>query len=70
MLEIRGTDEFAKWLRKLKDVTAKARINMRIRRITLTGNLGDFKLLGKDISELRVEYGPGYRIYFSRRGTR
>lgn len=69
MLEIRRTDEFAKWLKKLRDNNAKARINLRIRRIVLTGNLGDFKSVGEGVSELRVDFGPGYRIYFSRRGN-
>lgn len=69
MLEIRRTDEFAKWLKRLKDADAKARINMRVRRISLTGNLGDFKHVGDGVCELRVNYGPGYRIYFARRGN-
>lgn len=69
MLEIKRTDEFAKWLKKLKDATAKARINLRIRRITLTGNLGDYKPVGEGVSEIRIDYGPGYRVYFGRRGN-
>ncbi|WP_417046393.1 type II toxin-antitoxin system RelE/ParE family toxin [Enorma massiliensis] len=68
MLEIKRTTEFAKWLKKLKDVNAKARINLRIRRISLTGNLGDCKPVGEGVYELRVDYGPGYRLYFGRRG--
>lgn len=67
MLEIRRTDEFAKWLRKLKDTNARARINLHIRRILLTGNLGDYKPVGEGVCELRVDFGPGYRVYFGRR---
>lgn len=69
MLEIRRTDEFAKWLKRLKDANAKARINLCVRRIELTGNLGDCKPVGEGVSELRVDYGPGYRVYFGRRGN-
>jgi putative addiction module killer protein len=69
MLEIRRTDEFAKWLKKLKDANAKARINLRIRRVLLTGNLGDYKPVGEGVSEIRIDYGPGYRVYFGRRGN-
>ncbi len=68
MLEITRTDEFDKWLKKLRDATARARINVRIRRIQLTGNLGDCKPVGDGVSELRIDYGPGYRVYFARRG--
>ncbi|MEE8704269.1 MAG: type II toxin-antitoxin system RelE/ParE family toxin [Olsenella sp.] len=71
MLEIRRTDEFAKWLKELKDANAnaKARINLRIRRVSLTGNLGDYKPVGEGVSEIRIDYGPGYRAYFGRRGN-
>ena len=69
MLEIQRTDEFARWLKKLKDANAKARINLRIRRISLTGNLGDFKPVGEGVFELRIDYGPGYRVYFGRCGN-
>lgn len=69
MLEIKRTDEFAKWLKKLRDATARARINVRIRRIQLTGNLGDFRPVGEGVSELRIDYGPGCRVYFGRRGN-
>ena len=69
MLEIRRTDEFARWLRKLRDADAKARINLRLRRISLTGNLGDVKPVGEGVSELRMDYGPGYRLYFAWRGS-
>lgn len=69
MLEIRRTQEFAQWLKKLRDAAAKARINLRIRRVELTGNLGDCKPVGKGVSEIRIDYGPGYRVYFARRGN-
>ena len=68
MIEVRRTDEFAKWLKRLKDPDAKSRINLRIRRIALTGNLGDYKPVGDGVCELRVDYGPGYRMYFAQRG--
>ena len=67
MIEIRRTDEFAKWLKRLKDLNAKSRINLRIRRISLTGNLGDHKSVGDGVYELRLDYGPGYRLYFAQR---
>ena len=68
MIEVRRTDEFARWLKRLKDSDAKSRINLRIRRIVLTGNLGDYKPVGDGVYELRVDYGPGYRVYFAQRG--
>ena len=69
MLELKRTDEFAKWLKKLRDADAKARINLRIRRIALTGNIGDHKPVGDGVCELRIDYGPGYRLYFAQRGS-
>ena len=68
MLEILQTDEFTKWM-KLRDTDAKARINVRIRRISLTGNFGDVKPVGDGVYELRIDYGPGYRVYYSQRGS-
>ena len=68
MIEVRRTDEFARWLKHLKDPDAKSRINLRIRRIALTGNLGDYKPVGDGVYELRIDYGPGYRMYFAQRG--
>ncbi|MBZ9709586.1 type II toxin-antitoxin system RelE/ParE family toxin [Mesorhizobium sp. ESP7-2] len=62
MIEVRKTAEFAGWFKSLKDVRAKARIQIRIDRVEL-GNLGDAKFFD-GIGELRVDHGPGYRIYF------
>ena len=69
MIELLQTDEFAKWLKRLKDANARARINVRLKRISLTENLGDTKPVGDGVYELRVNYGPGYRVYYSQRGT-
>ncbi len=66
-VDILQTDEFERWLKKLKDPDARARVNARIRRISLTGNFGDAKPIGEGIEELRIDYGPGYRIYYARR---
>lgn len=68
MLDVRRTDEFARWLKRLKDPDAKSRINLRIRRVALTGNLGDYKPIGDGVCELRLDCGPGYRVYFAQRG--
>lgn len=67
MIEIRKTDVFLKWLGGLKDARAKARILVRIDRMQV-GNLGDVTPIGEGVSELRIFYGPGYRIYFVQRG--
>jgi putative addiction module killer protein len=65
--KIRRTSEFDKWLKKLHDSDARARILARIKRL-VEGNPGDSRFLG-DISELRIDYGPGYRVYFKDTGT-
>jgi putative addiction module killer protein len=67
MTEVRQTDLFAKWLRKLRDEQARARIQVRIRRVSL-GNFGDIKPVGDGVSELRIDYGPGYRVYLMQQG--
>jgi putative addiction module killer protein len=67
MIEIRQTEDYRKWFDKLKDRNARARIDIRIRRLSL-GNPGDVKALGEGVSELRIDYGPGYRVYFTRKG--
>jgi putative addiction module killer protein len=63
MLEVRQTTTYVDWFLSLRDRAAKSRINIRIRRLSL-GNPGDVKPVGEGVSELRVDYGPGYRIYF------
>jgi putative addiction module killer protein len=67
MIEIRQTLEFADWIGKLRDVNAVARIQVRVRRLSL-GNPGDVKPVGGGVSELRIDYGPGYRVYYQQRG--
>lgn len=67
MLEIRQTEVFAQWFDGLRDRQARARIAVRIRRLSL-GNPGDVKPVGEGVSELRIDYGPGYRVYFIQRG--
>lgn len=67
VIEIRETETFTVWLRGLRDVQARARIAARIRRLAF-GNPGDVRPVGEGISELRIHYGPGYRVYFVQRG--
>ena len=67
MLEIRETLAYAAWFAALRDRTAKVRINIRIRRLSL-GNFGDVRPVGEGVSELRLHYGPGYRIYIKKQG--
>jgi len=67
VIEIRQTDEYARWFGKLRDHQARARILARIRRLQL-GNPGDVEPVGESVSELRIPYGPGYRVYFTKRG--
>jgi putative addiction module killer protein len=67
MVEIRKTEPFAKWIDGLKDVPARARILVRIERLA-AGNPGDAKPVGEGVSELRIDYGPGYRVYYTQRG--
>jgi putative addiction module killer protein len=67
MIEVRQTETYAGWFRRLRDENARARIDVRIRRLSL-GNLGDVKAVGDGVRELRVDYGPGYRVYFVQRG--
>lgn len=68
MIEVRQTDIFAKWFNKLRDRKAKARVQARIDRIEI-GNFGDIAPVGEGVSELRIHYGPGYRVYFVQRGS-
>ena len=67
MIEIRQTDIFAAWFAGLRDHQARARITARIRRLSL-GNPGDAKPVGRGVSEMRIDYGPGYRVYFTQQG--
>ena len=67
MVEIRRTEIFSDWLAGLRDQRAAARVAIRIDRLA-AGNPGDVKPVGGGVSELRVDYGPGYRVYFLRRG--
>ena len=69
MVEIRKTEKFAKWLDGLQDVRARARILVRIERLA-AGNPGDVKAVGEGVSELRIDYGPGYRIYYKKQGRK
>ena len=66
MVQIRQTSAFHHWLEALRDEQARTRIKMRIRRLK-AGNPGDVKSVGGGISEMRIDYGPGYRVYFVRR---
>ena len=68
MIEVRQTEEFSGWLHRLKDANAVARIVARVRRMEL-GNPGDAKSVGKSVMEMRIAYGPGYRVYYAHRGT-
>jgi putative addiction module killer protein len=68
MTEVRQTHEFSAWLRRLKDANAVARIVARMRRLE-KGNPGDTKSVGKGLLEMRIDYGPGYRVYYMHRGV-
>jgi putative addiction module killer protein len=63
MIEIRKTELFAIWLDGLRDIRARARIQARIERLAC-GNPGDVRPVGQGVSELRIDYGPGYRVYY------
>ncbi|MBH0189945.1 MAG: type II toxin-antitoxin system RelE/ParE family toxin [Nitrospira sp.] len=65
MLGIRQTETFSRWLDGLADVRARARVQVRIERLA-GGNAGDVKPVGEGVSELRIDYGPGYRVYFTK----
>ena len=67
MVEIRQTEVYARWFRRLRDRQARVRIDNRIRRLSL-GNPGDVRPVGEGVSEIRIDYGPGYRVYFAQRG--
>ncbi len=67
MIELRKTEIFADWLDGLHDIQARARVQARIERLA-AGNPGDVEPVGEGVSELRINYGPGYRVYFKKRG--
>ena len=69
MIEIRQTVAFGSWIGGLRDLRATARIDARIGRLRL-GNFGDVKSVGDGVSELRVDFGPGYRVYFTKHGDK
>jgi putative addiction module killer protein len=67
VIEVRQTAVYSEWFAGLRDRQAKTRIDIRIRRLSL-GNAGDVKPVGEGVSELRIPYGPGYRVYFVQKG--
>ena len=67
MIDVRATEAFTTWVAALRDARAKARVLERVRRISL-GNFGDVAPVGEGVSELRIHYGPGYRVYLVQRG--
>jgi putative addiction module killer protein len=68
MIELKQTDTFRKWRLKLKDERARSAIASRLDRLAF-GHMGDAEPVGEGVSELRIHYGPGYRVYFQRRGA-
>ena len=68
MLIVRQTEPFSRWLRRLRDRQAVARINVRLDRIEEMGHFGDTRPVGDGVSELRIDGGPGYRLYYIRQG--
>jgi putative addiction module killer protein len=67
MVQIIRTEEYASWIRSLRDDRAKAKIALRVDRLAL-GNPGDVKPVGSGLSEMRIDYGPGYRVYYGKHG--
>jgi len=67
MIEVRKTDIYVKWIDDLRDTRARARILVRVERLA-AGNPGDVRPVGGSVSELRIDYGPGYRVYFTQQG--
>ncbi len=67
MIELRKTEAYIKWLDGLRDVRARARVLVRVERLA-AGNPGDVRPVGEGVSELRIDYGPGYRVYFRKQG--
>ncbi len=69
MIEVRKTQVFADWLENLRDIRARAKIQVRIERLAAS-NPGDVEPVGEGVSELRISYGPGYRVYFKQQGQK
>jgi len=67
MYEVRKTETYARWLDGLHDIHARARVLARVERLA-AGNPGDVRPVGEGVSELRIDYGPGYRVYYTMRG--
>ena len=67
MFEIRKTETYARWLDGLRDIRARARVQVRVERLA-AGNPGDVRPVGEGVSEMRIDYGPGYRVYYTQRG--
>lgn len=67
MVEIHKTETFLRWIDGLRDIQARARVQARIERLAI-GNPGDVQPVGEGVSELRINYGPGYRVYYKKRG--
>jgi putative addiction module killer protein len=65
---LRKTEVYAKWIDGLRDIKARARILVRVERLA-AGNAGDVKPVGEGVSELRIDHGPGYRVYFKQQGS-
>ncbi|MBS3954499.1 MAG: type II toxin-antitoxin system RelE/ParE family toxin [Methylomicrobium sp.] len=68
MVDIKKTDVYVRWLDDLRDIRARARVLARVERLA-AGNPGDVKPVGEGVSEMRIDYGPGYRVYFTRLGN-
>ena len=69
MVEVRQTERFAQWLQDLRDLRARAKVQVRIERL-IGGNPGDVRPVGSGVSELRIDYGPGYRVYYQQKDSR
>lgn len=67
MLAIRKTETYARWLDGLRDIRARARVLVRVERLA-AGNPGDVRPVGEGVSEMRIDYGPGHRVYYTQRG--
>jgi len=66
-IQIITTDKFERWLRSIVDIRSRRKITLRIQRLKL-GNFGDYKSVGQEVYELRIHFGPGYRVYFAKKG--